>query len=54
MDPGSLPSGKFTNIKIFNKVLQHFMDPGERVEADEGYAGHPDKVGDAGVGAGAS
>ena len=29
---------------MFNLVLHHFLDPGERVEADEGYAGHTDKV----------
>ncbi len=37
-------AGKFTDIKIFNKVLHHFLDPGEQVEADEGYVGHPDKI----------
>ena len=37
-------AGKFTNIKIFNKVLRNFLEPGERVEADEGYRGHPDKL----------
>jgi hypothetical protein len=31
-------------IKNFNKVLCHFLDPSKQVEADEGYAGHPDKV----------
>ena len=36
---GPYPAGKYTDIKIFNKVLRHFLDPGERVEADEGYAG---------------
>jgi hypothetical protein len=41
---GPYPAGKYTDIKIFNKVLCHFLDPGERVEADEGYAGHPDKI----------
>jgi len=25
-------------------VLRHFLEPGERVEADEGYRGHPDKI----------
>jgi hypothetical protein len=37
-------AGKYTDIKIFNKVLRHFLDPGERVEADEGYIGHLDKI----------
>jgi hypothetical protein len=40
---GPYPAGKYTNIKIFNKVLRNFLKPGERVEADEGYRGHPDK-----------
>jgi hypothetical protein len=38
------PAGKFTDIAIFNKVLRNFLDPGERVEADKGYAGHADKI----------
>ncbi len=33
---GPYPAGKYTDIKIFNKVLHHFLDPEERVEADEG------------------
>ena len=41
---GPYPAGLWTDIKIFNRVLRHFLEPGERVEADEGYAGHPDKV----------
>ena len=41
---GPYPAGKFTDIMIFNKVLTNFLDPGERVEADKGYAGHPDKI----------
>ena len=41
---GPYPAGKYTDIKIFNKVLRHFLEPGERVEADEGYRGHPDKI----------
>jgi hypothetical protein len=24
--------------------LRHFLEPGERVEADEGYCGRPDKI----------
>jgi len=38
------PAGKYTDIKIFNKVLRNFLEPGEPVEADEGYHGHPDKI----------
>jgi hypothetical protein len=32
-------------MSLFKKVLWHFFDPYERVEADDGYhAGHMDKV----------
>jgi hypothetical protein len=41
---GPYPAGKYTYIKIFNKVLHNFLKPGEQVEADEGYRGHPDKI----------
>jgi len=44
---GPYPAGKYTDIKIFNnnKVLRNFLQqPNERVEADEGYRGHPDKI----------
>ena len=42
---GPYPAGKYADIKIFNKVLCNFLEPGERgVEADEGYRGHPDKI----------
>jgi hypothetical protein len=41
---GPYPAGKYTDITIFNKVLRNFLEPGERVEADEGYRGHPDKI----------
>ncbi len=41
---GPYPAGKYTDIKIFNKILGNFLEPGERVEADEGYRGHPDKI----------
>ena len=27
-----------------NAVLSHFLEPGERVEADNGYQGHMDKI----------
>jgi hypothetical protein len=36
---GPYPAGKYTDIEIFNKVLRNFLEPGERVEADEGYRG---------------
>jgi hypothetical protein len=41
---GPYPAGAFNNVKIFNKVLRHFLEPGERVEADNGYVSAADKV----------
>ncbi len=41
---GPYPAGKYTDIKFFNKVLRNFLEPGERVEANEGYRSHPDKI----------
>jgi hypothetical protein len=41
---GPYPAGKYTDIKIFNKVLRNFLEPGEWVETHEGYRGHPDKI----------
>jgi hypothetical protein len=41
---GPYPAGKYTDIKIFNKVLRNFLELGERVEANKGYHGHPDKI----------
>ncbi len=41
---GLYPAGQFTNIKIFNKVLRKFLEPGERVEANNGYVGAADKI----------
>jgi len=41
---GPYPASKYTDIKIFNKVLRNFFEPGEGVEADEGYRGHPNKI----------
>ncbi len=37
---GPYPAGAYTNITIFNKVLE----PCERVEVDKGYVGHADKI----------
>ncbi len=34
------PVSKYTEIKIFIKVLTYFLQSGEHVEADEGYRGH--------------
>jgi len=41
---GPYPAGKYTDIKIFNKVLRNFLEPGKRAEANEVYRGHPDKI----------
>jgi hypothetical protein len=41
---GPYPTGKYTDIKIFNSVLQYCLKPGKRVKADNGYVGHTDKI----------
>jgi hypothetical protein len=41
---GPYPVGKYMDIKIFNKVLRHFMDMGEQVKANEGNVRHPNKI----------
>lgn len=41
---GPYPAGKYNDITIFNKVLRQFLGQGERVEADDGYRGHADKI----------
>ena len=41
---GSYPAGLFTDIVIFNKVLCHFLEPSEQVEADNIYVGAADKI----------
>jgi len=41
---GLYRASKYTNIKIFNMVLRNFLEPGEWVEADEGYRGHLDNI----------
>jgi hypothetical protein len=41
---GPYQAGCFNDIAIFNKVLRHFLEPGERVEADNGYVGATDKI----------
>jgi hypothetical protein len=33
---GPYPAGKYNDIAIFNKVLRHYLEPWERVEADNG------------------
>jgi hypothetical protein len=44
VDPGPYPASKFTDIKICNKVLRNFLEPGKRVEANKGYHGHPNRI----------
>ena len=41
---GLYPAGKYTDIKILNKVLRNFLEPSMQVEADKGYRGHPNKI----------
>ncbi len=41
---GPYPAGAFNNVKIFNKVLCHFLQTGECVEANNGYMGAADKI----------
>ncbi len=41
---GPYPAGKWPDIKIFTSCLANFLEPGERVEADDSYRGHADKV----------
>jgi hypothetical protein len=41
---GPYPAGAFNNVKIFNKVLRCFLEPGEHIEVDNRYIGAADKV----------
>ena len=41
---GPYPAGTWPDIKIFLNCLAGHLLPGERVEADNGYVGHPDKI----------
>jgi hypothetical protein len=41
---GPYPAGAWPDIKIFTSCLAHFLEPYERVEADDGYRRHVDKV----------
>jgi len=41
---GPYPMGKYTDIAIFNSVLANCLEPGERVKADNGYVGCPNKI----------
>jgi hypothetical protein len=38
------PADKYNDIKIFNSVLHHYLEPGKCVEADNGYVGHAAKI----------
>jgi hypothetical protein len=41
---GPYPAGAWWDIKIFMHELPHLLEPGERVEANNGYVGHPNKI----------
>ena len=42
---GPYAAGKYPDIKIFCSFLAHWLDPSERVEADDGYIGEaPQRV----------
>ncbi len=41
---GPYPAGMWPDLKIFNNILVHCLEPGECVEANNGYMGHPEKV----------
>jgi hypothetical protein len=41
---GPYPAGVWPDVKIFNSVLSHCLEPGERIEVDNGYVGHPNKI----------
>ncbi len=41
---GPYPAGAWNDIKFFNNVLSCCLEPGECVEANNGYVGHADKI----------
>jgi hypothetical protein len=43
---GPYPAGRWMDVKIFDDILSNLLElePGERVEADNGYVGHANKV----------
>jgi hypothetical protein len=41
---GPYPASKYTNIKIINMVLRHFLKLGKRVKANKGYCGNTEKI----------
>ncbi len=41
---GPYPTGAWKDIIFFNNVLSRCLEPGERVEANNGYVGHADNI----------
>ena len=41
---GPYPAGAWPDIRVFLNFLAGHLLPGKRVEADNGYMGHPDKI----------
>jgi hypothetical protein len=41
---GSYPAGARNDIIFFNSVLSHCLEPGEQIEADNGYVGQANKI----------
>ena len=41
---GPFPAGKYSDIKIFRLGLKKCIDPGEKVEASNGFRGEPDTI----------
>ncbi len=36
--------GKYKDLNICNSFLCHYLEPGKRVEVDNGYVGHLNKI----------
>lgn len=41
---GPYPPGRWNDVTIFKHKLIHLLSPGEKVEADDGYRGYPNKI----------
>jgi len=41
---GPFPCGSWPDVNIFRRNLIHMLLPGEKVEADKGYRGHPNYI----------
>ena len=41
---GTFPAGAYPDLRIFRMVLKKYVDPNEKVEADNGYKGESDSV----------